>query len=423
MKVLTSILLTLCLATSAFGAGIYNFTDTWDDGGDNTTISCDTLDTSSNASSDVIRMLVDSANVFTVSKTGAGYFADATGIGTSTLDGISSGAKLEVATSDDFGGIVMSTWSTVDADAGVLTFLKSAHATIGTHAIVAQNETIGYLSFKGSDGTTFDSAATILAAVDGSPSGSTDMPGRLVFKTAPDGSATPTEAMRITSEQRMGIGTTTPGGLLHVSGGTTGATADAGADEVIVEENGAGGISVLTTDAASGTIALGSASDAVGSSIVWNHDGDLLQVQTNNAGAELALETADGVEAVRIDASQDVTLNAGKMITGNGGAVTQITSITTGVTLNTDAGEITTVSAALGAGVDATFTVTNSAVEAADCIIVNTKTYGGTADGIPICTCQSVAAGSFEINIRNTGAVALDAVVVISFVVIGGSAS
>ena len=81
MRVLLTILLSIYLIAPTFAADIFSFTDTWTDGGDNTTISCDTTDTSSHASSDVIRMLVDSSNVFTVSKTGLGYFADSLGVG------------------------------------------------------------------------------------------------------------------------------------------------------------------------------------------------------------------------------------------------------------------------------------------------------------------------------------------------------
>ena len=109
--------------------------------------------------------------------------------------------------------------------------------------------------------------------------------------------------------------------------------------------------------------------------------------------------------------------------TGAGGAVTQITSITTGVTLNKITGTITTVSSTLATGVDASFTLTNSTIAATDLVVVNTKSYGGTADGIPICSCQSTAAGSCIINIMNNGAITLDAVIVISFAILKGVAA
>lgn len=123
------------------------------------------------------------------------------------------------------------------------------------------------------------------------------------------------------------------------------------------------------------------------------------------------LTAGDGISAT------DPLLSIG-YATGAGGAVTQITSITTGVTLNKVAGQITTVSMTLAAGVDASFTLTNSTIAAGDTIVINTKSYGGTADGIPIFKIQSVAAGSCIINVHNQGGVTLDALAVASFAVI-----
>ena len=84
--------------------------------------------------------------------------------------------------------------------------------------------------------------------------------------------------------------------------------------------------------------------------------------------------------------------------TGAGGAVTQGTNRTTGVTLNTLAGAITLVSAA-GTATPQTFTVTNSTVAATDTIIVNQKS--GTDLNVILVT--AVAAGSFNITFYTTG--------------------
>ena len=84
--------------------------------------------------------------------------------------------------------------------------------------------------------------------------------------------------------------------------------------------------------------------------------------------------------------------------TGAGGAVTQLTSRTTGVTLNNVSGAITLVSAA-GSAAYQTFTVTNSAVAATDVVIVNQKS--GTDKYITMVT--TVAAGSFQITFATTG--------------------
>lgn len=84
--------------------------------------------------------------------------------------------------------------------------------------------------------------------------------------------------------------------------------------------------------------------------------------------------------------------------TGSGGAVTQATSRTTGVTLDKTNGAITLVSAA-GTTTWQSFTVTNSTVAATDTIIVNQKS--GT-DLYQIFV-TNVAAGSFKITFATTG--------------------
>jgi hypothetical protein len=84
--------------------------------------------------------------------------------------------------------------------------------------------------------------------------------------------------------------------------------------------------------------------------------------------------------------------------TGAGGAVTQLTSRTTGVTLNKTAGAITLFSAA-GTTTAATFTVTNSTVAATDVVILNQKSGTDLYD----LMVTAVAAGSFNITFRTTG--------------------
>lgn len=102
---------------------------------------------------------------------------------------------------------------------------------------------------------------------------------------------------------------------------------------------------------------------------------------------------------------------------GGGGAVTQITGRTTGVTLNTNAGAITLVSAA-GSTTPASFTVTNSKVAATDTIVINQKS------GTDLYTIDvtAVGAGTFQVT-SNTKSGTTTEQPVFNFAVIKGAAS
>lgn len=107
--------------------------------------------------------------------------------------------------------------------------------------------------------------------------------------------------------------------------------------------------------------------------------------------------------------------------TGAGGTVTQATDKSTGVTLNKVCGAITMNGAALNAGVEVSFTVTNSAVGANDVIVVN-HSSAGTA-GSYLVGVSAVAAGSFVITVTNASAGNLSEAIVLSFAVIKGVAA
>lgn len=103
--------------------------------------------------------------------------------------------------------------------------------------------------------------------------------------------------------------------------------------------------------------------------------------------------------------------------------VTQITSITTGVTLNSRRGIVTTVASTLAAGVGAAFTVTNSEVAVGDLVLVNVVGYSGnpdfTTEGSPVVSVAATSAGSFTVGLVNAhGANALNGTVQIGFNVI-----
>jgi hypothetical protein len=97
------------------------------------------------------------------------------------------------------------------------------------------------------------------------------------------------------------------------------------------------------------------------------------------------------------------------------GTVTQLTSKSTGVTLNTSAGQITLNAASLDATTNVTFTLTNSLLTAKDVLILNV-TNGTSASYNAFVS--SMAAGSATITLRNISAGALAEAVVLNFAII-----
>lgn len=105
----------------------------------------------------------------------------------------------------------------------------------------------------------------------------------------------------------------------------------------------------------------------------------------------------------------------------SGGAVTQATSKSTGVTLNTASGQITMNGAALADATNVNFTVTNSVVAATDVVIVNVASVG-TAGAYVVQT-TAVAAGSFGISVKNVSGGSLSQAIVLNFAVIKAAAA
>lgn len=103
---------------------------------------------------------------------------------------------------------------------------------------------------------------------------------------------------------------------------------------------------------------------------------------------------------------------------GAGGTVTQATNKTTGVTLNTRCGTITLNNAALAADTTATFTLTNSQIEATDMVVLSHSSVGTfgayTLNG-------RAAAGSASIDVRNVSTGSLSEAIVLRFMVIKAS--
>lgn len=143
-----------------------------------------------------------------------------------------------------------------------------------------------------------------------------------------------------------------------------------------------------------------------------------------NVSGYLQFSTNGGSTGVttraKLTANGDFVLVSSGLIgyaTGSGGTVTQATSRTTGVTINKSNGAITLVSAA-GSTTFASFTVTNSLVAAADCIIINQQS-GTDLYEIHV---TNVAAGSFKVSFRTISGTTTEQPV-FNFAVIKGATS
>jgi hypothetical protein len=144
-------------------------------------------------------------------------------------------------------------------------------------------------------------------------------------------------------------------------------------------------------------------------------------IKAGNYRATLPTDTASLIPVAAKDPSRDdgylsLAVNAAPLQalydTAN---VTQLTAITTAVTVNANNGIITTVSSTLGAGSNAAFTVNNSKVLATSRILLTAEHPGA---GLPILITETIVNGSFAIRIYNRGSAAFNNVVKIHFLIV-----
>jgi hypothetical protein len=103
---------------------------------------------------------------------------------------------------------------------------------------------------------------------------------------------------------KVGINISSPDGTTHVHTATAGAvTANTSADDLVVENSGAGGISILTPDANNGSIFFGTPSDAAGAAIRWNYSTGEFGIGPDKVGGYLRFNSDDGTERMRLDSS------------------------------------------------------------------------------------------------------------------------
>jgi len=135
--------------------------------------------------------------------------AEALGIGgerTGVVAGVEITTKLCVK--DEASGVLaglVHANNTTAASPAVLYACRS-RGTLDSPTVVQDNDQLASIVVAGNDGTDLAIASRIDFEVDGTP-GSNDMPGRIVFKTTPDGSQIPADAMEIDSSQNVTVST------------------------------------------------------------------------------------------------------------------------------------------------------------------------------------------------------------------------
>lgn len=151
------------------------------------------------------RLRVDAAGALLVGQT----------VGASYATGASPATNLQIAR----GGSSMLQLASFQASAsGAEIFLSKSRApTVGGNTAAQSGDNVGGVNFDAATGSGYARVARLDAFVDGVPGAA--VPGRIAFSTTADGGGL-VERMRITSIGNIGIGTSTPGGRLHVTAAT-----------------------------------------------------------------------------------------------------------------------------------------------------------------------------------------------------------
>ena len=117
-----------------------------------------------------------------------------------------------------------------------------------------------------------------------------------------------TTAVTVDSSQKVGIGETSPLGILHIKEGDSGVSSVSGdADQLVIENNAESGISILAPTNSASRIAFGDSDNNKIGQIYYNHSSNFMKFDVNNA------------EAMRIDSSGNLLV--GTTISGNAGGI------------------------------------------------------------------------------------------------------
>lgn len=132
-----------------------------------------------------------------------------------------------------------------DTDRSQIVLRRARTNTFGAQGLVTADNDVGGITFQASDGVSWQSVVEILVEMDTVATAAGDMPGRIVFKVAPDGSVTPVEVVRITNAGNVRIGSTAAAGTnatktLVIETGTATSTSPSDATQLYSADQTAG---------------------------------------------------------------------------------------------------------------------------------------------------------------------------------------
>jgi len=180
------------------------------------------------------------------------------------------------STADNAPHLLLENFQNADTDDAPVIELYLNDQTTGG---IGDNTDVGVIRFTGDekDGGSKETYAEI-RGVAHDPGQGTGNRGHLSLFVQSAGSLAETMTL---DESQVGIGETTPLGTLHVRTADTGASASNDANELILEQNGASGLTILSANNSQGNIFFGDDGDNDVGRIIYNHSNNNMSFRSN----------------------------------------------------------------------------------------------------------------------------------------------
>jgi len=181
------------------------------------------------------------------------------------------------------------------------------HARLASASLPStSNQSVGLFENSVNSWITVGAGATSYAGILFADSGDADV-GQLRYNHNDDSMQLVVNAdvkVHIDSSGNVGIGTSSPDGTLHVFTASSGTvTANGNADDLVIENNGTTGLSILSSSGQNGNIYFGTPDDNKSAEVVWVDGSDQLLIGTSSAGGNIKFRTGAQSDAVVIDSS------------------------------------------------------------------------------------------------------------------------